>query len=342
LPRTDLSGLGWTPHFARQLAEGETLTPARVAEIHRDRLVVLPGPLDLLAPGGTGAFAVGDWLLHDGARARRRLTPATEIARKAAGERTLRQRVAANVDALAIVTSANAEFSLPRLERTLALALEAGCLPLVVVTKADLADPAPFVAQARRLSPLVTALALNALDALDARRLDPWAGPGRTLALVGSSGTGKTTLTNALTGAAAATAAIREDDAKGRHTTTARALRPALAGGWVLDTPGMRELGLVEAASGVAQVFADIADLAALCRFRDCAHEGEPGCAVAQAMADGRLDEARLRRWRKLAREERHATGTLHERHARARAFSRLARDGQARARHKRRGPDAG
>lgn len=335
----DLAPLGWTGRFARQL-DGTDLHPARVAEVQRSHVLVLPGNLRLLAPGGTGRFAVGDWLLHDGTSALRRLEPRTEIARKAAGEGSERQLIAANVDTLGIVTSCNADFSVPRLERYLAVAMQAGCLPLVILTKADQTrDPEAYLREARRLSPLVTALALNALDPEEVARLHPWVAAGQTLALVGSSGVGKTTLQNALTGVEQATQGIREDDAKGRHTTTARQLRRTLAGGCLIDTPGMRELGMLDAAEGIAQVFADIEELATRCRFRDCAHEGEPGCAVQAAIAEGALEPDRLKRWRKLAREDRLHTESLHERHARTRAWAKATRAGMERSQWKRRGP---
>lgn len=335
----DLAPLGWTSHFARQL-DGTDLRPARVAEVQRSHLLALPDNLRLLAPTGTGRFAVGDWLLHDGTSAVRRLDPTTEIVRKTAGEGSERQLIAANVDTLGIVTSCNADFSVPRLERYLAVAMQAGCLPLVILTKADqAADPERYLREARRLSPLVTALALNALDPEDVARLHPWCGPGQTLALVGSSGVGKTTIQNALTGIEAATQGIREDDARGRHTTTARQLRRTLAGGCLIDTPGMRELGMIDAAEGIAAVFADIEALATDCRFRDCAHEGEPGCAVQAAIAEGRLEADRLRRWRKLLREDRLHSESLHERHARTRAWAKATQAGSERSRWKRRGP---
>jgi len=336
----DLSSLGWTSHFTRQLAAGETLSPARVAEVQRSHLTVLPGGLRLLAPEGTGRFAVGDWLLHDGTRAVRRLEPSTELSRKAAGEGSDRQLLAANVDTLGIVTSCNADFSAARLERYLAVALSAGCLPLVILTKADQAqDPERYLREARRLSPLVTALALDARDPEEVARLHPWVAPGQTLALVGSSGVGKTTIQNGLTGVEAATQGIREDDAKGRHTTTARSLRPTVAGGCLIDTPGMRELGMLEASEGISAVFADIEDLAQGCRFRDCAHEGEPGCAVQAAIDAGDLEPDRLRRYRKLEREDRLHTESLHERHERTRAWAKATRAGMERSVWKRRGP---
>jgi ribosome biogenesis GTPase len=211
----------------------------------------------------------------------------------------------------------------------------------VIVTKADQTeDPARFVAEAKALSPLVQAIALDARDPAQVARLDAWCGPGQTLALVGSSGVGKTTIQNALTGTQAATQAIREDDAKGRHTTTARSLRRTLAGGCLIDTPGIRELGLVDAAEGVEEVFSDLSDLAAACRFNDCSHEREPGCAVRAAIAAGTLDEGRLTRWRKLEREERLHTESLRERQQRQRSWAKATSAGSARSAWKRKGPD--
>ncbi len=363
-----LTALGWSDHFARQLdaqapaaqapdaqdpaAQGLDVCPARLVGVERDHVIALDPargeePLRLVVPregtaieGGTGGLAVGDWVLQDGQRVARRLAPRTEIARRVAGDTSRRQLIVANVDALGVVTSCNADFSPARLERYLAVAASAGCLPIIVLTKADLAaDADDYRRQAQRLSPLATVLLLDARDAEDARRLDPWCGPGQTLALVGSSGVGKTTLQNHLTGTEALTQGVREDDAKGRHTTTARTLRRTLAGGCLIDTPGMRELGLVDAAEGVAEVFADIEAIAQGCRFRDCTHHGEPGCAVQAAVASGRLDEERVRRHEKLAREERFNSEALHERHARFRAFGKMHKD--IKARGTRRGPQA-
>ncbi len=322
-----LTDLGWSDHFARQLAVDEPLSPARVAAVHRDRV-------DLVTPDGeprlpsalpTSALAVGDWVLHDGARAVRRLDPRTEIARRGAGEVAERQLVVANIDTLGIITSCNADFNVARLERYLALAASADCLPLVVLTKADLCDdPRSFQRRAEALSPLVTALTVDARDPQEALRLRPWCDKGQTLALVGSSGVGKTTLQNHLTGTEEATFGIREDDAKGRHTTTYRALRRTVTGGWLIDTPGMRELGLAEAEDGIDAVFSDLAELASHCRFRDCQHDSEPGCKVQAAIADGTLDAARLMRWQKLKREDLYNSETIAETRNRHRERQKL------------------
>lgn len=338
-----LADLGWSETFARQLAADEQpLSPMRVAEVHRDRLRALGAGSDamLIPSERAGAYAVGDWVLSDGTSALRRLEPATDLTRKAAGHVAERQRIAANIDTIAVVTSCNADFNLARLERYLAMIASAGCLPLVVLTKSDLVtDAEDYRRQAERLSPLVTALALNAKDMEDAGRLTAWCGPGQTLALVGSSGVGKTTLRNALTDHAGATAGVRADDAKGRHTTTFRSLVPTRAGGWLIDTPGMRELQLADAGGGIEEVFDDITDLAAACRFSDCAHDSEPGCAVRAALEAGSLDAERLKRWQKLLAEDRHNSETLAQARSRQKAFGKLVKGGQARGRHKRKLP---
>ncbi len=334
----DLASLGWPDRLAGHLAPGET--PARVLAIHRDRVEALSpaGPVTLLC-ADTGQVAVGDWVAQDGTQLRHVLPRASLIHRRAAGSPARDQLIAANVDTLGIVTSCNADFNPARLERYLALALAAGTLPLVILTKADMADDADrYRRAAERLSPLVVALALDATDPDEVARLAPWCRNGQTLALVGSSGVGKTTLQNALTGVVAATAGIREDDAKGRHTTTARALRRTVHGGWLIDTPGMRELALTGAGEGIDEVFADIADLAARCRFGDCRHETEPGCAVQAAIAEGRLEADRLARWAKLRREDQRNSATLQEARTRMRRIQQLHHQGRARSAFKRRG----
>lgn len=331
--------LGWSAHFASQIADGET--PARINAVHRDKLDALSpeGPLSLASHVETGRFAVGDWVVHDGTTIARRLEPLTSIGRRAAGEEAKSQIIATNVDTLGIVTSCNADFNPARLERYLAICAAGGALPLIILTKADLANNADdYQQRAQRLSPLVTVIAINACDPEDVTRLETWCRNGQTLALVGSSGVGKTTIQNRLTGIADTTQDTREDDAKGRHTTTARALRPTLSGGWLIDTPGMRELRLTDVAEGIEQIFADIAELASACRFNDCQHETEPGCAILAAINDGRLDPARLARWQKLQREDQYNTEAVHEAHVRYRRFSKMAKAGRERSDFKRLG----
>ena len=337
-----LSDLGWSDHFARQLTEDDAqFTPARISEVHRTQLVGLTqsGEIRLTPNEPAFAYAVGDWVLTQDASAVRRLTPTTSLHRKAAGHTHTYQRIAANVDTVGLVTSCNDDFNIARLERYLALALASGALPLVILTKADMCDdPHEFRKQAERLSPLVTAIALNAKDPEDVAQLLPWCSKAQTLALLGSSGVGKTTLRNALTGEAAETQTIREDDAKGRHTTTHRALRPTTTGGWLIDTPGMRELQLSGTSDGIDELFEDIDTLAAQCKFSDCAHDREPGCAVKAAMEQGSLDLDRFHRWQKLKREDQYNSETLAQSRARNKSFTKMVKTTMADSTRNKRG----
>jgi ribosome biogenesis GTPase len=236
-----------------------------------------------------------------------RFSRRTCLARKAAGKRTEAQALAANVDTVMVVTSLNADFNPRRLERYLEVAIEGGARPIFVLSKVDLCDdPARFVETACAIAPAAPVIPVSALAGagIDAVRAE--IGPGVTAALVGSSGVGKSTLVNALLGGVAArTGEIRAGDERGRHTTSHRELFLLPGGGLLVDTPGLRELspwGLDEGPSG----FADVEALAERCRFRDCQHEGEPGCAVAEALAEGRLSEGRLLGFQKLLAEGRH------------------------------------
>lgn len=333
---SDPAAFGWTSFFASQLDidELETLIPARVMAVHRGALAVAGPGIEMTVP----AFAdgdepedtatVGDWLLLEPETHRplRLLNRTSLIKRRAPGTDRRVQLIAANIDTMFIASSCNQDFNIPRLERYLALAREADVMPVMVLTKADMAEaPEEYARQAAHLLPGLLVETVDARDPASVACLAPWCGPGQTVALVGSSGVGKSTLVNTLSGRDdIATQAIREDDSKGRHTTSGRSLHRLPAGGWLLDTPGMRELQLADAGQGLEEVFADLVDLAANCRFSDCRHDSEPGCAIRAAAEAGDIEPERLKRWNKLAAEERHNSASLHERHASQKAFGKM------------------
>lgn len=324
--------LGWRPFFQAQVDPGADLRPARVLNVQRDRVEIagegLRDVVELSPKAVAMQITVGDWVLIDEQQhIANRLERFGAFRRRAAGTGADVQMIAANVDTLFIVTSANRDFNVARLERYLAIAHDAGAFPVIVITKADTVESAEeFVAAASGLAPGVLVESLNALDPQDVEVLRPWCEEGQTVALLGSSGVGKSTLTNTLTGEHLETQAAREDDQRGRHTTTSRSMHRLPHGGWLIDTPGMRELQLVDVGDALGDVFSEVTALAARCRFSDCSHESEPGCAVQLAIGEGRLDAERLRRYRKLQAEDRRNSESVAERRSRDKGFGKMVK----------------
>ena len=294
------------------------LVPARVAAVHRGGLELLcaegalagatSGRLEHAAVNAADLPAVGDWAAADPVSGvvHVLLPRHGGIARAATDGRSEPQVLAANVDLALVVGSMNRDLNLRRLERFLALAADAEAEALVVLSKADLSeDAAGQVLDVRAaLGDTVPVLAISVVDGTGMEALAAWLAPGRTAVLLGSSGVGKTTLLNHLTGQQRPTLPVRESDDRGRHSTSHRELVPLASGALVIDTPGLRLPRVWEQAAGLRSVFADIEELARGCRFRDCSHRDEPGCAVLAAIADGRLPADRLAGMEKLAREE--------------------------------------
>ena len=316
-----LEDLGYSTFFATQVDQLQTtrpeLVPARIAAdgpgiYHllgcQSSLGELSGRLRHEIQG-VDRPAAGDWVAvtDDAERAvihavlRRR----TVMIRRAADTEATAQVIAANVDVICLVTSANRDLNPRRIERYLAAVWESGAAPVVVLNKVDLvADVATLIDTIGAVALAVPIVQVSALTGVGVDALRAQVGRGQTVGLVGSSGVGKSSLINRLVGRDVQHVSdIREDDARGRHTTTRRELVLLPGGGVLIDTPGMRELGLIEDDGGVDTAFADIAEIAQGCRFNDCAHEVEPGCAVQAALVSGALDPDRLRSYRKLQRE---------------------------------------
>lgn len=331
-----LRAIGWTspdetddPSWRDALAAHPQARPARVIEQHRSGYIVTEAPDAGYAAESLPEWqrpkcppelraAVGDWVLVECEAAQARIVALLQrrsaIKRGAAGEHYKQQVIAANVDAVFVVCGLDADFNPRRIERYLLLIVGSGAEPVVVLTKAD-KDGTDAEAALRALADVaaqgVAVVALNARDPAGVDALAPWLRPGRTIVLVGSSGAGKSTLTNTLLGAEKMkTGAVRDSDERGRHTTTYRALIPLPSGACLIDTPGMRELKPT-GEEDVAESFADVEALAAQCKFRDCRHFGEPGCAVRAALEAGTLDPGRYANYAKLRDEVAGAANQL-------------------------------
>lgn len=324
---THLSSLGWD---GRDEPRPGTVL-GRVARIDRGRLTVLTADGErrvalkaaLRDGDGTGP-AVGDWVALRGELAIEILPRKSAFVRTVAGRASAAQVVAANLDLVLVVDALTGEIRRRRIERYLAIAWSSGATPVVVLTKADLcADVTAGVEAVREAAVAVDVLPVSVVTGDGVSEIRALLGPGRTAAMVGPSGVGKSSLANALAGRPVAGTRDVREDGRGRHTTTARELHLLPGGGLLVDTPGMRELALHDDADGVATAYADVTDLAARCRFRDCGHSGEPGCAVAAAIDDGRLDPTRFAGWRKL-QAEAHRQRLRGDARARAQERARL------------------
>jgi ribosome biogenesis GTPase len=318
-----LEAFGWSPFFAdafaRHAAEG--LVPGRVTREHRglfrvqaeagEYVAELAGRLRHEARGRADLPAVGDWLaLRPDVHALRAIVQAvlprrSRFSRRTAGEEHDEQVVAANVDTVFLVSGLDHDFNLRRIERYLVMAWESGARPVVVLNKADLRpDPEAARGEVEAIAAGVPVHAVSVREGRGLEALDAYLLARETVALLGSSGVGKSALLNRLSGVAhQATNEVRAHDSHGRHTTTHRQIFRLPSGALMLDTPGMRELQLWETEGGLGSTFEDLAAIAQGCRFGDCAHESEPGCAVRAAVAEGRLPEGRLFSYQKLRRE---------------------------------------
>lgn len=327
---TSLAGLGWQAFFQQQLLleEWDTALPARIIEQHKSEIKVATEEetIALELTHNMPEMVVGDWILLDTEKHFSRLLERkTCFARKAAGSKVHKQLISANVDTAFIVCSMNDDFNLNRIERFLSLVNESAAEAVVVLSKSDQAEsPEEFIQAVQTIDPLLMVEAVNCLDTDSIKKLSPWVKKGSTIAVLGSSGVGKSSLTNTLLGESKqSTEGIREDDSKGKHTTTSRSLIALKEGGLILDTPGMREIQLADSKDGIATTFSDIEAFAEQCRFADCGHQSEPGCAIQKAIESGDLDSRRLANYQKLLKENAHNSASLSERRASDKALGK-------------------
>ncbi len=319
-----LESIGYYPHFAAHFEaySQQGLRPARVVFEGRSDFRVLSecgeipatliGKLLYASDGRDNLPVIGDWVVVDilDESPKRAIIYAilprvSVLSRKEAGRRIREQPIAANIDTIFIAMGLDGNFNLRRVERYLALALESGAEPVVLLTKADLCmDVAACIAVVERVAPGIPICAVSTLGGESMDQLDAYLAPGRTVVLLGSSGVGKSTIINYLMGDEAQSVnGVRQSDSMGRHTTTNRRIFITPSGTLVVDTPGMRELQLWNASDGLGEAFSDIEEIAASCRFIDCRHESEPGCAVRRAVEDGCIDSNRMENYCKMLRE---------------------------------------
>jgi len=321
----DLQALGATPEvcsaFSPHAAQGLILARVAVSQRDRYRLYAETGELDAepsgslwhRSPDRVSMPVVGDWVAARIVGPEQAIVDAvlprtTLFSRRAPGSREAQQPIAANVDLVFLVCGLDGDFNVRRLERYLTLAHESGAAPVVVLNKADAAeDLAALIEETASVAGAAPIVACSARTGEGLDAIGSFLGGGRTVALLGSSGVGKSTLVNRILGEERfKTNEVRESDSRGRHTTTHRELVPLPQGGALIDTPGMRELQLWASQDSVEATFEEIAEIAAGCRYRDCTHSGEKGCAVSAALADGVVSEDRMESYRKLRAEAKH------------------------------------